>query len=302
MSRRTPLLRTAVILLAGLLLLAGCTGSSDGPSSSSSAASSTGSSSGSSSGSSTGTPTAPSSSAAPTPPAAPRRDACYQLSRAELTTASNESSPVPCTAEHNTRTFFVGTLDTVVQGHSVAVDSATVQRQLSTVCPRKLAAHLGGSQTQRDLSRFNVVWFSPTLEESDQGADWFRCDLIAFAGSERLLPLPRSASLQGVLDKPGALDRWGLCGTAAPGAAGFQRVICQRPHRWRAFATIPLEGGAAYPGVAKVRAAGDDVCKDRARDEAEDTLKFTYGWEWPTRAQWASGQRYGYCWVPSTPS
>jgi hypothetical protein len=26
----------------------------------------------------------------------------------------------------------------------------------------------------------------------------------------------------------------------------------------------------------------------------------TYGWEYPTPAQWRAGQRYGYCWAPST--
>ena len=26
--------------------------------------------------------------------------------------------------------------------------------------------------------------------------------------------------------------------------------------------------------------------------------EFRYGWEWPTRAQWRDGQRYGFCWAP----
>ena len=58
----------------------------------------------------------------------------------------------------------------MVDGHAVAVDSAGVQHQLATTCPRKLAAYVGGSAEVADLSRFNVVWFSPTLEQSDRGA------------------------------------------------------------------------------------------------------------------------------------
>jgi hypothetical protein len=193
----------------------------------------------------------------------------------------------------------VGRLDTVVAGHSLGVDSAAVQRQLSTTCPGKLASYLGGTATTRDLSRFQVVWFSPTPEESDAGADWFRCDLVAFGVGDALLQLPRRGGVRGVLSRPGALDTYGLCGTAAPGAPGFQRVACARAHTWRAFDTVSLPGPRAYPGVAKVRGAGNAVCKARARARAADALKFKYGWEWPTRRQWSTGQHFGYCWIPA---
>ena len=180
----------------------------------------------------------------------------------------------------------------------MAVDSATVQKQLTTTCPRKLAEYVGGSSTSRRLSRFNVVWYSPTLEQSDQGADWFRCDLIAFAGSDQLVALPGRRRLEGALDKPGALGVYGLCGNSAPGAPGFERVICGRRHSWRAIDTIGIGAGAKYPGVSTVRRAGDSACQDLAQSRSENTLKFRYGWEWPTREQWDRGQHFGYCWVP----
>jgi hypothetical protein len=258
------------------------------------------------------TPSPGPSSAAPTPspsvtpspapvvPAAPPAGACYALSPAQLTRPTNASSPVPCSGRHTAQTVFVGVLDTVVDGHAVAVDSAFVQRQLSTTCPRQMAAYVGGRAGTRALSRFRVVWYSPTLEQADRGADWFRCDLIAFARQDdELLTLPRPAALRGVLRSPAALDAYGLCGTAAPGATGFARVICARPHTWRATRTIGIAGGAGYPGARTVRAAGDAPCKRLARSRAPDTLRFRYGWEWPTREQWASGQRFGYCWVPA---
>jgi hypothetical protein len=204
---------------------------------------------------------------------------------------------VPCTSRHAAQTIHVGRLDTHVDGHAVAVDSDRVIRQLSTECPRRLAAHLGGTAEDLDLSRFEVVWFSPTLEQSDLGAAWFRCDVIALAGNETLFPLPAPRRLRGVLDGSGAAA-YGLCGTAAPGDPDFARVICGRPHSWRAIATIPLAGAKAYPGQQRVRSAGDDTCRDRVRERAEDPLKFQYGWEWPTRKQWLDGQRFGYCWAP----
>ncbi len=284
------MLRRMTAALACAALLAGCSGSPT-PSADTSPSGPT---------SATGTPSAAARSTA-TPavvPRAPRAKACYRLTATQLTKPTNASTPVPCSSRHTAQTIYVGTLDTVVDGHSVAVDSATVQKQLSTTCPRKLAAYVGGSATARDLSRFNVVWYSPTLEQSDQGADWFRCDVIAFAGQDQLASLPGTARLAGVLGSPAALDEFGLCGTSAPGARGFQRVICGRSHSWRAIDTIGLPGGPRYPGTATVRKAGDSDCKDLAQARSDNSLKYRYGWEWPTREQWDRGQRFGYCWVP----
>ena len=282
------MLRRMTAALACATLLAGCSGS---PSSSPSADTSPSASASAS--------LTPSRAATPAVvPRAPRAKACYRLTAAQLTKPTNASTPVPCSSRHTAQTIYVGTLDTVVDGHSVAVDSATVQRQLSTTCPRKLAAYVGGSATARDLSRFNVVWYSPTLEQSDRGADWFRCDLIAFAAQDHLATLPGTARLRGVLGSAAALDEFGLCGTSAPGARGFQRVICGRGHTWRAIDTIGLPGGTKYPGTATVRKAGDSDCKDLAQARSGNALKYRYGWEWPTREQWERGQRFGYCWVP----
>ncbi len=273
--------------LAILLLMTGCSVGSpnaDAPSPSPSTSPTT-------------SPPSVTASPAAVPPAPPRAG-CYRLTSRQLTEPTNDTAPVPCTSRHTSQTILVGRLDTVVDGHAVAVDSTLVQRQLASRCPRALASYVGGTLEARRLSRFNVVWYSPTLAQSDEGADWFRCDLIAFAGADQLFPLPGTRRLAGVLDRPRALDDYGLCGTSAPGARGFERVICGRRHSWRAIETIGLRGGSRYPGTAAVRRAGDSDCKDIAQARADDTLKFRYGWEWPTQAQWARGQHYGYCWVP----
>lgn len=233
-----------------------------------------------------------------TAPEAPADGACYRLSYAQATEPTNRSRPVDCTERHTAQTVHVGRLDTFVDGHAVSVDSEHVQRQIARTCPRVAARHLGGSAEARDLSRFEVVWFSPTIEESDRGARWFRCDVIALAAEETLARLPAPDRLAGILDSEQGRTAFGLCGTAAPGSDGFERVLCAREHGWRAVATIPLPGGAAYPGQKAVRSAGDQPCSDRVRDLAPDPLQFEYGWEWPTREQWRAGQRYGYCWAP----
>jgi hypothetical protein len=286
LSRLTGLAGALALALCGL---AGCT-SSDSPSSS-------------------GTPSvsaSPSTSAAAVPsarrtplPPAPRNEACYRLSIKELAQATNASRPTSCTARHDVQTIYVGRLNTVVDGHLLAIDSPRVQRQLERTCPAQLARYLGGSSQTLDLSRFHVVWFSPTLAQSEQGADWFRCDVIAFGQGDALFGLPAPAKLRGALAASGALSRYGLCGTAAPGARNFQRVICARRHSWRALSTIAIAGGRRYPGAASVRASGDATCKSQAQQEAGNSLKYQYGWEWPTAKQWQAGQHYGFCWVPA---
>ena len=256
-------------------------------------------------GASTSTTASPSSSpasqadTAPKPPPAPSEGACYRIPLDEAARPTNDREPVPCSRAHTARTFHVGRLDTVVEGHSIGVDSERVQRQLAETCPRELAEFLGGDTESRSLSRFQAIWFSPTVEQYDAGADWFRCDVVALATPEELLELPSEEPLRGVLDRPGTLATYGLCGTAQPGADGFERVACALPHSWVAIRTIPLQGGDSYPGTDAVREAGDGACSDEVAGRNELLLEYSYGWEWPTAEQWASGQRYGFCWAPN---
>ncbi|HET7388777.1 MAG TPA: septum formation family protein [Nocardioidaceae bacterium] len=230
-------------------------------------------------------------------PPPPKKHGCYRLTLHQLARTSDSSAPVSCDTRHDVQTIFVGRLHDVVDGHAVSVDSDTVRRQLETTCPRKLADFVGGTRSQRRLSRFHVVWFRPTLAQSDRGADWFRCDMVAFATGDTLFPLPARAELHGVLDTRAGRSKYGLCGTAAPGAKDFRRVVCAHRHSWRAIATIDIPG-RQYPGEAAVRNAGDSQCKQLVQSRLGFTLKFTYGWEWPTHDQWQRGQHYGFCWAP----
>jgi hypothetical protein len=280
-------LRTSLVVGALTLVLASCTSSRDVPQASPSPSSS----------SSTASP-AVRTSHRPVVPPPPKPQGCYRLTVAELPRPTNDSTPVPCRSRHTAQTIYIGRLDTVVDGHAIAVDSPTVQRQIERTCPRKLAGYLGGTAADRNLTRFRVVWFSPTLEQSDQGANWFRCDVVAFARGDTLYPLPGPKRLHHALDGGKGLATYGLCGTAAPGAKGFTRVACGLRHSWKAFSTIPLAGAGAYPGQAAVRRGGEDTCKSQAQQRSGNSLKYSYGWEWPSRQQWAAGQHYGYCWAP----
>jgi hypothetical protein len=241
--------------------------------------------------------TRPATPATTATPAAPPGHACYDLDFSAVAEPTSTAAPVPCTGRHTTSTIRVGTIQPVADGHLLAVDSDTVQRQVASRCRAALAAHLGGDEETRRLSRLAVVWFTPSLAESDRGALWFRCDLVVLAGHDRLAPLPRVT--RDLLARDDALDRYGTCGTRAPAADRFERVVCSRPHTWRAQATIDLPPHATYLGKAAGPAA-DAACRDVEARLAADILELRWSFEWPTREQWKAGQRYGICWTPDS--
>jgi hypothetical protein len=301
----TVLTRLGPALAALLLLVAGCTGGAGG-------AGDPGAGTGpgvsaedapSDDGRDTSEDSAPTSAGEATPaasappPPAPPGEGCYRLRFSDLTEPTNGRRPLDCAARHDAQTFHVGTLDLVVDGHALAVDADRVVDGLAQTCDRRLARYLGGTAEDRRLARLRAVWFAPTLKQADRGARWFRCDVVALAGNDQLLRLPEPSELRGVLDRPAGAS-YGLCGTTAPGEPAFRRVICARPHAWRAVSTIALPRGRAYPGAGTVRSAGNDRCRDLVRDLVDDPLTFRFGWEWPTREQWQAGQRHGYCWAP----
>ncbi|QIK65837.1 hypothetical protein G7072_05380 [Nocardioides sp. HDW12B] len=238
-----------------------------------------------------------SSSSAPTPPPPPpKAGACYDLTVAAADDASSDADPVPCTKDHTARTVHVGRLAALGAGDSVT--DPRVGRRLATECPRRVDAFLGGDPVTRNLSRFVAIWFVPTDAEAEAGAAWYRCDVVAFGRDDAFAALPQQR-LEGVLAADGALDTFGTCGTSAPGSPGFERVICSLPHTWRALTTLRIADSARYPGVAKVRSSGDGACADYVESQAGFTTEIDYGWEWPTEAQWETGQRYGFCWAPA---
>ena len=290
--RRALAVAALAAALATPSVLAGCSG--DGGPSSAPSPDGTGSSSASGAATPSAAPP-PTATPAPRPP----RAGCYRFGFDAALAPTTDVRPVPCTRRHTSVTYAVGRLDTVVDGHLLAVDSRRVQAQPARACPRLLRSFLDGTPEQLRLSMLRPVWFTPTVEESDAGADWFRCDVIALAGPDRLEWL--DGSLRGVLGRP-AGTRYAMCGTAEPGRPDFERVTCGRRHSWRAVRTVSLADRAgargSYPGVATVRAAGQRTCKDVGQRASSDRLNFSWGYEWPSARQWSGGQTYGLCWIP----
>ena len=277
--------RTLAPALALVWLLGGCSDGDSGPEPSVAPSSTV---------SSSAEPSRRPARAQPAP--SPRNRACYDYGYAAAVAPVARGDSVPCDRDNTAITFAVGDLDTVIDGHLLSVDSDRVQAQVAQECPRAFERFVGGTVEARRLSMLRPVWFTPSLRESDAGANWYRCDAIALAADERLADLV--GRLQGVLARPLAAERYAMCGTAEPGTAGFRRVICARTHSWRALSTVDI-AGRGYPGVAQARAAGQQACQDAASAQADDPLNYQWGYEWPTQQQWQAGQHYGICWAPA---
>jgi len=259
--------------LLALLALTGCTGDDE----------TTTESTASTSASPTATPTP----VVPSPPPAGPHQACYLLDYDDALADSSTADPLRCREPHTAVTFFVGRL--------VDPDPGAAQAQVAEQCPRRLASFIGGTTEDRRLTMLRPIWFTPTPEESDAGARWFRCDVVAVAADGKLAEL--TAGIAGALDRPHGRDQYGMCGTAEPGTPQFDRVVCSRSHTWRAIQVVAFSG-TKYPGEAQVRAAGETPCQDAGATVADDALDYRWGYEWPTAEQWDAGQRFGRCWAP----
>jgi len=229
-----------------------------------------------------------------TPVAGPAVGACHDLAYVDAVAPTTQSPDLPCDDGHTAETFHVGRLNTLTDGHLAAVDSGRVQRQVAKACPARLSSYVGGDADDLRLSMLRAVWFTPSVEASDAGANWFRCDVIEVAGDQQLATL--TGSLKGVLDSDRA-ERVAMCGTDKPDAADFRRLPCGEEHTWRAIAVVLLEG-KTYPGEDAARDAGQEQCQQAGLDVAADALDYQWGYEWPTAEQWDAGQTYGLCWAP----
>lgn len=267
-------------LLALLLVLTACSGTDDPDESSPSDSGGTAS---------------PQPSEPPKPPRRPQVGDCHRLSWEQALSPTVAETRVACRRRHTAVTFHVGRVERTATGRPRPVDSAAVQRQVARVCPEQLPAFLGGSVDQVRRSLLRAVWFTPTLEQADAGAGWFRCDVVATGSGKALRTLP--PSLRGALADPEVTERFALCATGEPGTKSFARVPCSAPHAWRAVTTVDL-GGDAYPGTQAVEAAMEDACSDAATEAASNPLDVRWSQEGPTQQQWRAGQRHGFCWVP----
>ena len=151
----------------------------------------------------------------------------------------------------------------MANGHLLAVDSDAVRTQVAKRCPAQLAAYVGATEEQLRLSLLRPVWFTPTIEQSDAGAAWYRCDVIAVPGDKKIAKIDNDIS--GALEKPAGRAEFAMCGTAQPGTAAFSRVLCREDHSWKAISVLDLSEEVGQGGRLPRRGRGQGRRPDRLR-------------------------------------
>jgi hypothetical protein len=264
--RLTPLARSGASLVALLLLgatLAGCAGGGGGD--------------------------------GPDDPEAtpPEVGECRVLTAEDVAQPSNDSRTVPCADEqHTAETYLVGELPTNLT--DVEYDDPALGRFAYRTCAPAFMKHLGADESLVMRTVLSWAWFRPSESAWDDGARWYRCDLVGGGPqSESFVTLPEVTD--GLLLRPD--DAWMVC-AAGPTVSGSVKVPCTAPHTWRAVTTIKL-------GEAKDEYPGDRVAEVRTRDFCSDSVgawlgypeDYDFGYTWFHEAEWKVGNRRSVCWA-----
>lgn len=233
----------------------------------------------------------------PSPP--PQTGTCRNLAYADIGRFSNNSRTTSCRKPHTSYTFDVRKLSDNVAFPGVEIGNDSVQNAAATACRKSFGRFIGGDAAARALARLTVTYFVPRQPDFDRGANWVRCDVVALQSANVLASLPRR--MQGLLNDPGALDRFGVCAKGVPGKPPARLTMCTQPHAFRALAALRLgKGGAPYPGARVARTDGEQRCKNLVDSQLGPGGSYTYTWTYPTAADWRAGQRFGYCWRKTT--
>ena len=222
----------------------------------------------------------------------PELGACRQLTLDEVAAPTNATRTVDCADKHTAQTYAVGDLPAELD--DAAYDSPEVGAFAYDTCSTKLSLFLGADESLSMRTVLSWAWFRPSEKAWDDGARWYRCDVVGGGEqSAELVALPETAEglLQGRPD-----DRWMVC-VAGPTVDG-DKIPCTRPHDWRAVTTIKLgEPADPYPGDRLSEVQSRDFCSRSVQAFLNYPVEFDYGYSWFHEAEWDAGNRRSVCWA-----
>jgi len=224
---------------------------------------------------------------------APEAGACRVLTPEDVARPGNAGRVVGCTEPHTAETFLVATFpkkftdaeytDQRLGGHAYKACSTAFQK------------HLGADESLVMRSILSWAWFRPSEKAWEDGARWFRCDVIG--GGDQMpdfVDLPESTQ-DLFLGKP--KDHWMVCADG-PSVAGTVKIPCSEPHTWRAVTTIKVgQDKDPYPGDRLVEVRTRDYCSKSVGAWLNYPDEFDYAYTWFHQAEWDAGNRRSICWA-----
>ncbi len=215
------------------------------------------------------------------------------LTPSDIELPSNATRTVPCTEPHTAETFLVDELPDDLT--DVDYDDEALGAFAYQSCGKSFMAFTGGDDSQVMRAVVSWAWFRPSKEAWDDGARWYRCDVVGGGEqSKEYVALPTTAKGL-LLGKP--KDAWLVCADG-PTVAGSVKVPCSQPHQWRAVTTISLgDQGDDYPGDRVVEVTTRDFCSKSVGAWLNYPVDYDYGYTWFHEAEWEAGNRRSVCWA-----
>lgn len=222
----------------------------------------------------------------------PRLGVCRVLTPADVGQPSNSSPAVPCREHHTAETFAIGTLPA---GTGSSYDDRRHGRWVYHTCQARFERFLGADDSLVMRIQLSWAWFRPSQQAWDQGARWYRCDLVG--GPEQAKsyrPLPTTG--RGLFSDRQP-DQWMTCARGAT-VTGSVKVPCSRPHDWRAVTAVKVgQPKDPYPGDRIVQVRSRDYCSDWVGAWMHYPTDYEFGYTWFHRAEWEAGNRRSVCWA-----
>ncbi len=230
---------------------------------------------------------------ATSPEPQPEVGACRVLSPADVAESTDLSATVECTEPHTAETFAVGQLPSTYD--DAERNDAAVGEWAYDACSTKFQDFVSADDSLVMRTVVSWVWFRPSEAAWDDGARWYRCDIVGGGEqSKEYVDLPTTA--RGLL-KGKQQDRWLVCADGET-VSGAVKVACTEPHDWRAVTTITVgKDNAAYPGDRSVEGTTRNFCSKSVAAWLGYPVEYDFGYTWFHRAEWEAGNRRSVCWA-----
>ena len=224
--------------------------------------------------------------------ARPAVGACRLLTPGDLEQVSNASATVDCVQPHTAETFEVGPLPAAFD--DAAYDASEFATMAYETCGRGFMEYLGADESLAMRTVLSWVMFRPSEAAWNDGARWYRCDVVGGIGSSpQLLTLPDTA--QGLLSEPD--DQWLAC-VKGRSVDTAPRIPCSESHTFRAVTTIKLgKPEDEYPGDDDVESRTRAFCSDSVAAWLGYPVTYSFGYTWFLEPEWDAGNRRSVCWA-----
>lgn len=226
----------------------------------------------------------------------PELGACRVLSPDDVAKSANATKTVDCAKPHTAETFAVGALPATFD--DVDYDDPALGKFAYQTCSTSYSKFLGADDSLVMRTVLSWAWFRPSEKAWDDGARWYRCDVIG--GGDQLkeyVNLPETTR-DLMLGKPN--DKWMVCADGAS-VSGSVKVPCSQPHTWRAVTTIKVGADTApYPGDRLVEVKSRDFCSKSVVAWLNYPPDYQFGYTWFHEAEWEAGNRRSVCWAKTT--